>query len=105
MENKLSDYSVKSVKTFDGMEETGFNANLYRGSKKIASVIDSGDGGETNVRWLDHGSGGVVISGRNFSGGVHVFRGTPEEKNTRGTSEQRTNEKRHGWTKRIFSGR
>ncbi len=38
-------YSVKAVKTFEGMEGYGFNANLYRNNKKVARVIDSADGG------------------------------------------------------------
>ena len=49
----FGDYSVKSVKSFEGMEGYGFNANLFRGKKKVASAIDSGDGGEVNIRWLD----------------------------------------------------
>jgi thymidylate synthase len=49
----FGDYSVKNVKSFQGMEGYGFNANLYRGKKKIASVIDSGDGGQVMVYWDD----------------------------------------------------
>ena len=38
-------YKVKAVKTFTGMEGHGFNANLYRGTKKVGSVHDYATGG------------------------------------------------------------
>ena len=46
-------YEVKNVKSFMGMEGYGFNANLYRGKKKIAFVIDSGNGGCLDIDWVD----------------------------------------------------
>ena len=35
----FGDYSVKNIKSFIGMEGYGFNANLYRGKKKIAFLF------------------------------------------------------------------
>jgi hypothetical protein len=49
----FGDYSVKNVKSFVGMDGYGFNANLYRGKKKVAFLIDEGCGGEVNIEWLD----------------------------------------------------
>ena len=50
----FGEYSVKNVKTFKGMEECGgFNADLYRGKKKIAFCIDEDCGGEVLIRWID----------------------------------------------------
>jgi len=48
-EIKLEDYSVKKVIEFEGMDGSGYNATLYRGSKKIAFIIDEGNGGELIV--------------------------------------------------------
>ncbi len=80
MEPKLSDYSVKGVKTFLGMEGYGYNATLYREKKKVATVIDSGDGGETMINWEDRLAKRVELTGRNFSGKEFTYDGTPEEK-------------------------
>lgn len=49
----LADYSVKKVRTFEGREGLGYNADLYRGNKKIASVIDDAHGGDLMINWLD----------------------------------------------------
>ena len=40
-----SSYSIKSLKTLEGREGLIINANLYFKNKKIASVLDSGNGG------------------------------------------------------------
>jgi hypothetical protein len=50
---RQSDYTAKGVKTFKGMEGIGVNANIYLGKKKIAEVIDSGDGGCLNIDYVD----------------------------------------------------
>ena len=62
------------------MEGLGFNANLYKGSKRVAFAIDSGDGGEVIIRWEDRGSKEVEITARSFSGEEYTYGGTPEEK-------------------------
>lgn len=47
----FGDYSVKAVKMFQGHDGYGFNCNLYRGKKKIASCHDGAYGGEVEIRW------------------------------------------------------
>lgn len=50
----FGDYSVKKIVQFKGMEGTGFNCDLYRGTKKIAFCRDNGNGGEVTIgRWSD----------------------------------------------------
>jgi hypothetical protein len=48
----FGEYSVKKVKNFTGMDTIGFNADLYRGNKKIALAIDDGNGGEVYLQGL-----------------------------------------------------
>ncbi len=48
-------YEIKGLKTFNGMEGKGYNANLFRDGKKVAEVIDSGDGGMVSVREIVFG--------------------------------------------------
>jgi len=47
-----SKFSVKGVKTFRGMEGYGINANLYYENKKIAFLLDSGNGGCMDIDWV-----------------------------------------------------
>lgn len=47
------DYTVKNVKTFQGMEGMGFSCSLYKATKKIATVTDSAWGGEYEYYWDD----------------------------------------------------
>lgn len=53
----FGEYSVKNVKEFQGMEGNGFNADLYRGKKKVAFCIDEGCGGEVMIHWADRDIG------------------------------------------------
>jgi len=46
-------YSIKNIKTFTGMEGTGFNATLYREKKRIAFLIDDASGGDVQIQWVD----------------------------------------------------
>lgn len=48
----FGDYSVKNVKSFMGREGYGFNANLYRGKKKVAFCMDSANGGMLDIDWV-----------------------------------------------------
>ena len=48
-------YEIKNLKTFNGMEGKGYNANLFRDGKKVAELIDSGDGGMVSVREIVFG--------------------------------------------------
>ena len=47
----FGDYSVKKVKSFMGREGCGFNCDLYRKNKKVASCIDDASGGEMYLYW------------------------------------------------------
>jgi hypothetical protein len=38
-------YNVKAVKTFHGHDGYGWEANLYKGGKKVATVVEDGWGG------------------------------------------------------------
>lgn len=55
----FGEYSVKNVKSFIGMEGLGFNANLYRGKKKIAFCMDDANGGMVHIDWDTGGNGGA----------------------------------------------
>lgn len=46
-----SKFSVKGVKTFIGREGYGVNANLYYNNKKVAFLLDSGNGGCLDIDW------------------------------------------------------
>ena len=46
-----SKFQVKGVKTFVGREGYGVNANLYYEGKKVAFLLDSGNGGCLDVDW------------------------------------------------------
>ena len=50
-----SDFTVKAVKTFKGMEGCGINANLYFKNKKIRDVVDSGNGGPLDIYYHVNG--------------------------------------------------
>lgn len=49
--NAKTDWTLKNVKNFEGMEGYGFNASLYHGTKRIAKVIDDASGGEIMFYW------------------------------------------------------
>ena len=44
-------FQVKGVKTFTGREGYGINANLYYENKKVAFLLDSGNGGMLDIDW------------------------------------------------------
>lgn len=76
----FGEYSVKKVKTFMGHEGGGYNADLYRGKKKVATVIDQGDGGEPYIYWVDVEAKIVPITITNHKDEKCTFHGTPEQK-------------------------
>jgi len=78
--NDYGNYSVKKVKTFEGMDGCGFNADLCRDGKKVARAIDSGCGGEAMFYWEDQESKKVNIIRTDWKGNKHTYRGTPEQK-------------------------
>lgn len=50
MDIKYKDFSLKNVKTFEGMEGEGFNATLLYNNKEIGLIINEGSGGGTFIR-------------------------------------------------------
>lgn len=53
LERESYEYTLKGVKTFRGMDGQGLNANLMRGNKKVAEILDEGCGGEMRFDFLD----------------------------------------------------
>lgn len=51
---KIMGLELKGVKTFMGMEGYGLNANLYLNGKKVAFVLDEGNGGELSISFTDN---------------------------------------------------
>lgn len=49
----LANYSLKSIKSFRGMEGHGYSANLVLDGKKVAEVLDDASGGPLRIDWLD----------------------------------------------------
>jgi len=89
MDSKVTDfggYSVKSVKSFNGMEDAGYNCDLYKGKVKVAECIYEGSGGMVLVYWKDSWrmgdkeTGKVEISGINSQGNSYSYQVSPEEK-------------------------
>jgi len=50
---RVATYELKAIKEFTGRDGYGLNANLYRDGKKIASIIDHGDGGILSFEFVD----------------------------------------------------
>lgn len=46
-------YTLKGVKTFNGMEGGGYEASLYLGKKKIATAFNDGNGGCDHFQFLN----------------------------------------------------
>ena len=72
-------YTVKNIKTFNGMEGSGFNCNLYRDKTKIAEVIDDASGGMIIFYWADQGSPRVETNGVDYKDEPKIYKDTPEE--------------------------
>jgi hypothetical protein len=49
----FSDYHVKNTHTFNGRDGLGFTCTLYKGKKRIATVVDDGAGGEMQFQFAD----------------------------------------------------
>jgi len=49
MANAITQYSLSGIKTFTGMEGYGLNANLLLDGKKIAFILDDGNGGMLRI--------------------------------------------------------
>ncbi len=72
-------YTIKSVKTFRGMEGHGFNVTLLRDGKKVALVMDEGCGGEARFEWVDYAMPKVDVPWTNYGQEPISIRCTPEE--------------------------
>ena len=48
---KISKVELKAIKTFEGMDGYGLNANVYINGKREAVALDEGCGGEMLLRW------------------------------------------------------
>lgn len=53
LERESYDYTLKGVKTFRGRDGYGLNATLCRGKKKVAFIMDAGNGGMIDIDWVD----------------------------------------------------
>ena len=73
-------YTIKSLKSFIGIEGHGFNVVLCRDSKPVAFVCDDASGGEISFDWYDNKEAPVVINGINYLNAPYSYNGTPEEK-------------------------
>jgi hypothetical protein len=72
-------YTVKNIKTFNGMEGSGFNCNLYRDKTKIAEVIDDASGGMIIFYWADQEAPRVETNGVDYKDEPKIYKDTPEE--------------------------
>ncbi|MAG28110.1 hypothetical protein CMI47_21500 [Candidatus Pacearchaeota archaeon] len=72
-------YNVKNIKTIMGTDGLAYNATLYRDKKRVATLMNSGSGGETSIHWLDHKKPRVEVKNK-VKDKVYTFNGTPEEK-------------------------
>lgn len=72
-------YHVKNVKSFEGMEGYGFNATLYRDKKRVAKVIDEGNGGPKIFRWYDTDAEKIEATVTTPEGKQTTVKRTPEE--------------------------
>lgn len=76
--HKLKDFSLSGVKTFRGMEGGGLNAFLTLKGKKIAEVIDDGNGGEMYVRFAKNHDGKMYFTAFDPPADVAEFLAGPE---------------------------
>lgn len=76
----MPEYSVKNIKTFRGMEDTGYNSTLYRDGKKVANADYEGNGGSVRIDWLDYEAPRVEIQFIDYQDNPATRMGTPEEK-------------------------
>jgi len=78
-------WTVKGIKRWDGMEGVGTECSLYRDGKKVARVLDDGNGGEVHFTWADRSSTGSTVEiniliTRDHKEVPWTYKGTPEEK-------------------------
>lgn len=73
-------YAVKGVKQMEGRDGYMLNCSLYKDGKKVATVIDDGNGGCLDIHFLDYKAPRVEVSGINYMDEPFNYKGTPEEK-------------------------
>lgn len=49
----FTDYKARNVKIFNGPSCPGYTADLYRGDKLVARILDEGKTEEVTLDWLD----------------------------------------------------
>jgi len=75
-----SSYAVKAIKQRSGLEgDDGFTANLYKGSKKVAELLEDANGGGLIIYWQDESSPEVLGDVMNAFDKVHQRDMTPSE--------------------------
>lgn len=87
-EKGMANYTIRGVRTFQGMEGDGLNATLYRDGKKVAFILDEGCGGCMDFQWEDghHNSKVEEALFKNFIAELKVTKST--EKDQYGFSER-----------------
>lgn len=73
-------WSVKNLKSFNGMEGKGYNATLCHHGLSVAEVIDDASGSELTINWSDYRADMVEGSCYNYMGEKVSREMTPEEK-------------------------
>ena len=76
----FGEYSINALKTFDTPDGGGYNCNILRNGKKVATAHEAGQGGEIDIDWLDWEEKRVEIHNTNYKGEKNTYKGTPEEK-------------------------
>lgn len=75
---KKNVYSLKSVKSFRGMEGLGFNATLLKNGKPVAFVMDEAVGADYCYEWNDFNAPKVTVEHTLHNGEKHQYKVTPE---------------------------
>jgi len=73
-------YEVKGVKQMEGRDGYMLNCSLYKDGKKVATVVDDGNGGCLDIHFLDYKAPRVEVSGINYMDKPFSYKGTPQEK-------------------------
>jgi len=73
-------YAVKNVKSFQGREGIGYECSLYRDGKRVATVVNTANGGETDFYWKDMDKSRVEVAVHDWKDEMRTILVTPEEK-------------------------
>jgi len=97
-------YTVKNVKTFRGMEGTGYECMLYRDGKCVATVTDTADGGDVNIYWKDARKPRIEVACTNYKDEPWTRKCTPEEAIFVAHLETLPKEKGYGMELKVSDG-